>query len=98
MNKYITSTTGKQIEFALSSTRKVILDPIVPTEVSEIEFTLLYSRLGSSIREVDMTPSAPVVEEEKNTIVETPIEETEKEVEVSEKETPTVEEEVEETI
>ena len=103
MNKYIISTTGSQIEFNLSSTRKVVLDPIVPTEVSEIEFTLLYSRLGSSIREVDMTSTIPAEEKteekvEENIITETPVEETKKEVEVTETETPITEEKVEETI
>lgn len=47
--KKILSTTGEPIEFAITSDRKVTIDPVEPIEVSEEDFAILDARLGAQI-------------------------------------------------
>lgn len=49
----IISTTGSEITFSLSGSRKVVISPTVPVKVSELELRLLRSRIGNSIQTVD---------------------------------------------
>lgn len=62
--KYIISTIGAAIKFNLSGTRKLVIDTVVPLEVSDPEFSVLKTRLGNQIRSVSPV-AATVVEEEK---------------------------------
>lgn len=50
--KQIISTTGAKILFNLSRDRKLIIDPVIPIEVTIPEFKILDSRLGAQLREV----------------------------------------------
>lgn len=59
--KKILSTTGEPIEFAITSDRKVTIDPVEPIEVSEEDFAILDSRLGAQI---SVVPSEETEEEE----------------------------------
>jgi len=63
-NKYIVSTTGSKISFNLSSTRTLVIDPIVPTQVEEMEFRVLESRLGSQIKSIGVNTSTKKEEPE----------------------------------
>lgn len=81
--KYITSTTGDKIKFNLTTERKLLIDTIVPIEVSEEEFTSLKSRLGNQILENSMSTEETTPEETpevKETTPETTTEETTPEV------------------
>jgi len=53
--KYIISRTGEKIKFNLSANRKLLIDPTIPTEVQDAEFTVLNTRLGSQIKSVDIS-------------------------------------------
>jgi hypothetical protein len=54
MNKYILSQTGSKIDFNLNRERQIVIDTIVPIEVSAFEYTVLVQRLGSQIKSVDI--------------------------------------------
>lgn len=58
--KYILSTLEKDITFPLSGTRTVLISSTNPIDVSDEEFNMLHSRLGSQIKEVEK----PMSEEE----------------------------------
>lgn len=49
----IISTTGSEITFNLSGSRKVVISPTIPVRVSELELRLLKSRIGNSIQKVE---------------------------------------------
>ena len=51
--KYIISTTGEKIKFSINRNRNLVIDTVVPTEVSIAEYELLNTRLGHQIRHVD---------------------------------------------
>ena len=84
--KYIISQTSEPIKFNLTSSRNLIIDTIVPIQVTDEEYIVLQSRLGNQISVVvvpgfsESTPTPEVV-------AETPVEETPEVVE----ETPEVE-------
>lgn len=64
--KKILSTTGAPIEFAITGDRKVIIDTVDPIEVSNEDFAIIDSRLGSQVsvvsEDVEETESAPEAE------------------------------------
>lgn len=59
--KYITSTIGKKIEFKLTGSKNLVIDPIVPTEVQDEEYISLEKRLGSQIKLNDVSTTSGVV-------------------------------------
>ncbi len=64
MNNII-STTGKEIEFSLSSTRKITISSENPIEVTNAELTILKDRLGAQITTIDGVISEPSSTEQK---------------------------------
>ena len=71
--KYIISRTEEPIKFNLTSSRSVVIDTIVPIQVTDEEYIVLESRLGSQISSVVIPGfSEPVA----TPVAETPIEET----------------------
>lgn len=62
--KHITSTTGSKIHFNLNRARNLVIDTIVPIEVSEDELKVLNDRLGFQVRvvSVENQNAAPVTE------------------------------------
>lgn len=51
--KYIVSTLGQSIDFKLATERNIVIDTEVPIAVSEEEYLVLESRLGSQIKVVE---------------------------------------------
>lgn len=66
--KYITSTTGEKIPFNLNKDRRLVIEMVIPTEVSDEEYAILYGRLGTAIKDNPMNSEtvsdtvAPAVE------------------------------------
>lgn len=50
--KYIKSTTGKAIEFAVTGTEKYRITPETPVQVTETGYAVIISRLGHQIETV----------------------------------------------
>lgn len=60
MKKYIISTTGSNIEFRLNAERLLIIESVIPIEVTEEEFVILQKRLGAQIRLVDTNSTSNI--------------------------------------
>lgn len=52
--KYIISTTGSNIEFKLNAERLLVIESVIPLEVTDQEFVILQDRLGSQIKLVEI--------------------------------------------
>lgn len=59
--KYISSTTGSIISFSITSIRRVIIDPVIPIQVTDAEYDFLNQRLGNQIKITEMTISSGIV-------------------------------------
>lgn len=55
----IVSLTGQKIKFNLSAHRKLVIEPIIATEVNEQEYFVLEGRLGKQIGIQQESTSAP---------------------------------------
>lgn len=62
--KYIVSNLKEPIHFALSGTRKLVIETEIPIQVDDIEFKILQKRLGSQIKTVTVTDSSTKTTEE----------------------------------
>lgn len=58
----ISNTTSETIEFSVSSTRKLIIEPGIPVEVTSAELAVLQDRLGSQIEVVSSVEETPTEE------------------------------------
>lgn len=47
--KYITSTTGKKISFAVNGKTKLLIDTVVPIQISDEDYDIVRNRLGGQI-------------------------------------------------
>lgn len=62
--KYIVCTTQEPIHFSISGSRKFIIESVIPTQVSEEEYTVLVNRLGSQIKTVEVPGTVEATPEE----------------------------------
>ena len=61
--KYIKSSTGSNIVFKLSGKKTVTIEPTIPLEVSDEEFKILNTRLGTQLSLVTKDVPVEVTEE-----------------------------------